>query len=83
MLDLYRKLAFCLAEGFGLLEFQARNVPLYTQSKDERRLAMDTFDLEQKRKAPQNRFEAGLSKQDKINRRRERAVKIKQSGKRL
>jgi len=63
--------------------FKGRNVARYTQSAEEKRLKGISIDDQEKRKAPQNRYQAGMSKDQKAKANRELDVQLKQSGKRL
>ena len=85
MHNFYHKVGLLLAESLGLLEFtfKARNVPLYTQSKEELRLARKEFQRSQKAKAPQNRFRATMSRDQQKVADQEFDTKVVQSGKRL
>ena len=85
MQNFYHKVGLLLAESFGLLEFtyKARNIPITTQSKDERRLARKEFKRSEKAKAPQNRFRANMSTDQKKVADQELDTKLVQSGKRI
>lgn len=74
MYNLYHTMGLLLAEGFGLLERRKE----YEKSAFEKKIEQDYYDFEQTRKPPHKRFEFGLSKQDKKNRRTARKIAIAQ-----
>ena len=85
MHNFYHKVGLLLAESLGLLEFtfKARNVPMYTQSKEELRLARKEFERSQKALPPQKRFRATMSRDQKKVADKDFNTKVVQSGKRL